>query len=510
MASGRDLRPSTQYGPSHGRRSEYTSLRPASHSEHEGFVSGHTSTHPVTPYPSQHDGHLHQNIEPYTRYHSPVQTVQNHESHHIGSPPPENEPRPPLSSVRRFGDEGTPRISSPHPFNPSNSSTPLFNQNHMHASREHGVSLKLPPSGELMDDSSFPHSDADISFEIVSLAGNSRTKDNSAFSLDDKDTLRRFADKLGTKNMLKVEQYNMDGNIGHVKSSITIHGAVLQVANLLELQHMDNKGINELVANANQAAKGNVVVPGGVKKMIQALSKDQIINPALTSYTTLTLHLMAMVKTSAEKYDCQDILTKPLGGKAICTVCNDAAKSALQQLRTALIHSLWGEPASGKRKKGKEYQMRFAMMHMWLFDLGRETALASSDLEDSNVYVDEDRDNDENESNMGSLQADHQELPAKKPRIIEKKGKTSQRKAFWYLFTDEMAKRTAMWGTDLRKDKWKRYLADCVRKDWGMFGKGQQGLLAPLNLEPVPVLAPSSAPVALQSTAEDHLGDDDP
>ncbi|KAJ3871482.1 hypothetical protein F5051DRAFT_433824 [Lentinula edodes] len=463
-----------------------------------------------------------------------------------GSPPAENEPQPPLPSVRRFGDEGTPRISSPHPFNPSNSSTPLFNQNRTHASRERGVSPKLPPSGELMDDSSFPHSDAELGFEIVSLAGNSRTKDNSAFSLDDKDTLCRFADKLGTKNMLKVEQvkslkqhveYNTDGNIGHVKSSIAIHGAVLQVANLLELQHMDNKGINELVANANRAAKGNVVVPSGVKKMIQALSKDQIINPALTSYTTLTLHLMAMVKTNAEKYDCQDILTKPLGGKAIRTVCNDAAKSALQQLRTALIHLLWGEPASGKRKKpkdpvtlemfthsimdkwrdgglgssqGKEYQMRFAMMRMWLFDLGRETALASSDLEDSNVYVDEDRDDDENESNMGSLQTDHREPPAKKPRIIEKKGKTSQRKAFWYLFTDEMAKRTAMWGTDLRKDEWKRYLADCVRKDWGMFGKGQQGLLAPLNLEPVPVPAPSSAPVVLQSTAEDHLGDDDP
>ncbi|KAJ3963480.1 hypothetical protein EV361DRAFT_956991, partial [Lentinula raphanica] len=260
----------------------------------------------------------------------------------------------------------------------------------------------------------------------------------------------------------------------------------------------------------------------------------QVINPALTSYTTLTHHLMEIVKKDAKKYECEALLAKPLGGKAIRAACNDAAKSVLQQLRMALINSLWGTESGGKKKRtkdpltleafthmmmdkwaeggvgsshGRDCQMRFAMIRVWLHDLGKERALASTDVEDTPG------DDNENEGgdDLTSSGQSNQDRPSKR-RKTTPGGKTAHKKAFWWLFTEELTQKIAAWGNDLRKDEWKRYLADCVQRDWMLYGKGQQGLLPALNMELVRAAPPLPRPVQMDSAVDDHsvLGDDDP
>ncbi|KAJ3768277.1 hypothetical protein FB446DRAFT_707148 [Lentinula raphanica] len=448
--------------------------------------------------------------------------------------------------------------STPHPlFSPSRISTPFDDRSNGRDSTCATPSL----SKDLFSSSHLYSGNDDLGF---------RTEHNSAsLTKDDKDNLRRFAEKTGNLNMLKIEQiqrlkrhidvsdyvffkpfvenrdlsilqYNTDGNIGNVKSSIAIHSAILEVANSVESQRVDYQAISELVANANRAANSKMVVGNDTRKMIQSLSKDRVISPSITSYTTMTHQLFDIVKGNAKKYECEDILEKPLGSKAIRAACNDAAKSALQQFRTALIMSLWGETTSSKKTtpkdpatlevfthsmmdkwrdgalgstSGKDYQMRFAMIRVWLLKLGKETAMAASSADIDNNNND---DIDIDDSSSSSTRAD-QEPPTKRQRNNNMGGRTMRKKAFWSLFTDELTEKTKLWGTDLRKEEWKRYLADCVQQDWKIFGQGRQGLLAPLVLQP----AESSASTQIQAPSApimpapggqefESLGDDEP
>ncbi|KAJ3757102.1 hypothetical protein EV360DRAFT_84320 [Lentinula raphanica] len=382
------------------------------------------------------------------------------------------------------------------------------------------------------------------------LFGTGKHRDDSvsSFSNQEKESLRRFAEKTGKVNELKVEQvqrlkrhieYNTDGNVGNVKSSIAIHSTLFEMVNTFDTQRVDYQAISELVVNANRNANNNIVVGNNVRKMIQVLSKDRVISPSITSYTTLTHQLFDHVKENAMQFECEDLLAKPLGGKAIRAACNDAAKSALQQLRIALVSSVWGEPANNKRRtakepttlevftytamdkwrdgrvgssSGKDYQMRFAMIRVWLLKLGKEAAMSTSDVDEN----DKDNGDDDDTDPSTSLQV-AEEPPSKKQRS-DKRGRTARKKAFWSLFTDELTKRVNMWGKDLRKEEWKRYLADCVRQDWKTYGQGQQGLLAALTLEPVPDSYPPSAfpamsapvPTSRMSSPEEDFGDDEP
>ncbi|KAJ3730688.1 hypothetical protein C8R42DRAFT_637367 [Lentinula raphanica] len=463
--------------------------------------------------------------------------------------------------------------SSADAFTPSRTSTPFFDRAQLrHGHNEHDSS-GVPPlemrsrsstantftpssTADAFTPSHFGYtplttgteSDNSVDASNSFLSGDSNPVSQSdrhlgvQLSSQDKDTLCRFAEKFGLNNSLKKEQtnslkrhvdYNVDGNMGSVKSFITIHGSLFQFMNTMETQTMDREGIMELVANANQESKATVVVTNNIRKMILQLSKQQVINPALTSYTTLTHHLMEIVKKDANKYECEALLAKPLGGKAIRTACNDAAKSVLQQLRMALISSLWGTESGGKKKRvkdpltlevfthmmmdkwaeggvgsshGRDCQMRFAMIRVWLHDLGKERALASTDVEDT---PGDDNENEGSDDPTSSGQA-NQDMPYKR-RKTTVGGKTAHKKAFWWLFTEELTKKIAAWGNDLRKDEWKRYLADCVQRDWMLYGKGQQGLLPALNMELVRAAPPLPTPAQMDSAADNSvLGDDDP
>ncbi|KAJ3964912.1 hypothetical protein EV361DRAFT_940952 [Lentinula raphanica] len=363
-----------------------------------------------------------------------------------------------------------------------------------------------------------------------------RGKDTSmTLTTQDRDSLCHFVDKLGLKHDLSHDQvsslkrhveYNSDGNVGSVKSFIVIHGALCQVLNKLDAQHVDQEGITELVANVNREAKGNISVPAGVRKMIQELSKDKAISPDITDYTTLPHQLYDIVKDDAKNYECEELLSKPMGNKAIRQACKDAAKSALQQFRMAIISLIWGETTGKKKGKdplmleeftymvmdkwrpggvgsshGKNYQMRFAMIRVWVLCLGKERAMASGDVDDMSGNPNEDNDGNEN----GVSSSSDRERPAKRQKSG---GRTAQKRAFWSMITEELQKKVNTWGTDLRKEEWKRYLASCVHQDWEKFGKSQR-LLEALNFESV--RAPSTSRATPNfARAEEELGDDDP
>ncbi|KAJ3718886.1 hypothetical protein C8R42DRAFT_129992 [Lentinula raphanica] len=155
-------------------------------------------------------------------------------------------------------------------FTPSCASTPFNGRTTLNF-----VPTEPEPRLELsINDSNTPTGFDDtleLEFQNPTFRG-SRMQSNDqsrSFGKQDKDMLRRFAEKTGKMNVLKVEQvqhlkrhieYNTDGNTGNVKSFIALHGTLFEMANTSESQRINNQAITELVANANRTANANVVV----------------------------------------------------------------------------------------------------------------------------------------------------------------------------------------------------------------------------------------------------------
>ncbi|KAE9398392.1 hypothetical protein BT96DRAFT_994868 [Gymnopus androsaceus JB14] len=326
----------------------------------------------------------------------------------------------------------------------------------------------------------------------------------ATLSVRDKDTLGRFAENTGNKHKLNPEQvkslkrhihYNSDGNVGAVKSSMVIHGLLLDIDNKFEAQRLEGESVKELVNNANKLAKTTVNVSEELKKTIQCLGKHSFIDPNITSYTTASVvhTIMGILRARSTDLGCKEIIAKPLGETALKVVAKASIKSASQQLRTLLIASVFGEDTKTKKKAkdpltleafshqmidrwrsgglgsitGKEYQLRFAMMRVWLLDLGKDAALSTADSEEPEP---ESTQESTSATPLGSAQSE--EPPTKKRRV----GKTSQDNAFWPMFTAFMQEKVALWGEDIKLNGWPNFLGECVMKDWKHFGKDERRL----------------------------------
>ncbi|KAJ3719384.1 hypothetical protein C8R42DRAFT_723066 [Lentinula raphanica] len=320
----------------------------------------------------------------------------------------------------------------------------------------------------------------------------SRKRTLSAFNTDDEGMLQRFAEKVGNKGDLQREQvkrlkrhieYSTDGNIGTVKSFMVLHGEMFQVMNKMDTQQLNVEPIMELVGVANQNAKTNVQIGETLNKTIIALSKDLVIDPLLISYTNLGHKLLNKLRTNAQEYGCKELIDKPVGESVLKTKALGQVKNSLQQFRQSLLISVFGQRSTGKTKKpkepvpldefsyatidkwrlgglgsitGKEYQLRFAVLRVWIHDvLGNDGAPAVTDGEPN--------------ATEGSSH----------------RGKTAANDAFWPMFTKYLETKVTQWGPDIKKSGWPVFLAECVKRDWELFGQ-QENRLGPLQLTSAP------------------------
>ncbi|KAE9388372.1 hypothetical protein BT96DRAFT_947654 [Gymnopus androsaceus JB14] len=311
----------------------------------------------------------------------------------------------------------------------------------------------------------------------------------ATLSICDKDTLRN-KHKLNPEQVKLLKRhihYNSDGNIGAVKSSMVIHGLLLNIDNKLEVQRLEGKSVKELVNNANKLAKTTVNVSEELK--------HSFIDPNITSYTTASVvhTIMGILRAHSTDLGCKDIIAKPLGETALKVVAKASINSASQQLRTLLIASVFGEDSKTRKKAkdpltleafshqmidkwssgglgsitGKKYQLWFAMMCVWLLDLGKDRALSTADSEEPEP---ESTQESTSATPLGSAQL---EEPPTKKRCV---GKTSQDNAFWPMFTAFMQEKVALWGEDIKLNGWPNFLGECVMKDWKHFGKNEHRL----------------------------------